>query len=322
MDMENQMDYQRLGETDLLVSRIGYGASGLGNMYTPVEDDEANRGVAMAIEEYGINYFDAAPSYGVEGLSETRLGAALEGHRHKVVLTTKFGRYDHKGDGTFEFNYEPKRVRLELENSLRRLRTDYVDVYQGHDIIAAPSAEYLIQETMPELEKLKKEGKIRYIGVTGQAIERMKAVADGSGIVDVMLTYGLYSLRQQTLETKLDWLTEKKRYGIVNSSITFLGFMTKGGKGVINFFEGEMKQALIAAQEEASALCEAAGTDLGTLAVKFGLNCEHCADSTLVAMARVARLKQNMELYASRKDYDPELAEKVKKIMAKTIRMF
>lgn len=320
--MEYKMDYQKLGETDLRVSRIGYGASGLGNMYTPVEDDEANRGVAMAIEEYGINYFDAAPSYGLEGLSETRLGAALEGRRHKVVLTTKFGRYDHKGDGTFEYNYEPKRVRLELENSLRRLRTDYVDVYQAHDIVAAQSAEYLIQETMPELEKLKQEGKIRYIGVTGKGLERMKAVADGSGIVDVMLTYGLYSLRQQTLETKLDWLTEKKRYGIVNSSITFLGFMAKGGKGVANFFEGEMKQALFAAQEEASALCEAAGTDLGTLAVKFGLNCEHCADSTLVAMARVARLKQNMELYAARKDYDPELAEKVKAIMAKTIRMF
>jgi len=291
-------------------------------MYTPVDNDEANRSVAMAVEEYGINYFDAAPSYGLEGLSETRLGAALEGRRHKVVLTTKCGRYDHKGDGTFEYIYEPKRMRLELENSLRRLRTDYVDVFQVHDIIAAPSAEYLIQETMPELAKLKQEGKIRYIGVTGKSLDIMKRVADESGVVDVLLTYGLYSLRQQDLESKFDWLTEKKRYGIVNSSITFLGFMAKGGKGVANFFEGEMKDKLVACAAEASELCEAAGTDLGTLAIQYGLNCEHCADSTLIAMARVARLKQNMELYHKRRDYDPELAEKVKKIMAESVMYF
>lgn len=317
--MSFAMDYSRLGETDLTVSRLGYGASALGNMYTPVTDEEAARSVSVAMEEYGINYFDTAPSYGLEGLSETRLGKALAGKRHKVVLNTKCGRYDHWGDGRFEFTYEPKRMRLEVENSLRRLQTDYIDVLQIHDAGMRIEAEYIIQETMPELVKLKEEGKIRYIGVSGKPLDYLKKVADTcSDHVDVMLTFGDYCLREQNLEAKFAQLTEKKRYGIVNSSVTFMGFITKKGKGVIGM-KGPIKDRLEACAEEANALCEAAGTELGELAVKFGFDCEHCADSTLISMSRESRVRQNAELYFHRKEYDPELAEKVKAIMARSV---
>ncbi len=320
--MDFQMDYAKLGSTDLTVSRIGYGAAGLGNMYTPVEDDEAKRGVAMAIEEYGINYFDAAPSYGLEGLSETRLGKALEGRRHKVVLSTKCGRYDHKGDGSFEWCYEPKRMRLELENNLRRLRTDYLDIFQVHDVLCAPSPDYIVNETLPELQKLKEEGKIRYIGVTGKPLDALTDIADRSGLVDTILTFGRYCLREWDLEDWYPKMTAKKHYGIVNSSVTFLGFLSKQSKGVVNFRFPEVQAKIHAAVDQANALCDAAGTDLGTVAVQFGLNCDHCADSTLVSMARVSRLKQNMELFAKRKDYDRELVEKLKAILAPTVDMF
>jgi len=317
--MSYTMEYARLGETDLIVSRLGYGASALGNMYTPVTDEEAARSVSVAMEEYGINYFDTAPSYGLDGLSEIRLGKALAGKRQKVVLNSKCGRYDHWGDGRFEFTYEPKRMRLEVENSLRRLQTDYLDVLQVHDAGMKVEAEYIIQETIPELVKLKEEGKIRYIGVSGRPLDYLKTVADACAEhIDVMLTFADYCLREQNLEAKFTQLTEKKRYGIVNSSVTFMGFIAKNGKGVIGM-RGPFKDRLQACAEEANALCEAAGTELGELAVKFGFDCDHCADSTLISMSRESRVRQNAELFAHRKEYDPELAEKVKAIMAKTV---
>jgi hypothetical protein len=97
-----------------------------------------------------------------------------------------------------------------------------------------------------------------------------------------------------------------------------MGFIAKNGKGVVGM-KGPFKDKLQACAEEANALCEAAGTELGELAVKFGFDCDHCADSTLISMSRESRVRQNAELFAHRKDYDKELVEKVKVIMARSV---
>src|SRR5580658_6798296 len=116
------MEYATLGHTGLRVSKLGFGGSPLGNEFA-----EAERAVHCAID-LGINYFDVAPYYG-RTLAETRLGAALVGRRDRVVLATKCGRYD-----VAKFDFSTARIRRSIDESLERLRTDYLDVFLAHDI--------------------------------------------------------------------------------------------------------------------------------------------------------------------------------------------
>src|ERR1700727_2763964 len=108
------MEYRTLGRTGLEVSKLGFGASPLGNEFGEMDPAEGERAVHCAID-LGINYFDVAPYYG-RTLAETRLGAALEGRRDKVVLATKCGRYDIAG-----FDFREARIKASIDESLRRL---------------------------------------------------------------------------------------------------------------------------------------------------------------------------------------------------------
>jgi L-galactose dehydrogenase len=121
------MQYRALGKTDLEVSVVAFGAAPLGGVYGHTGPEEAKRAVHLAIDE-GINFFDVSPYYG-QFLAEHRLGMALEGRRSKVILATKCGRYD-----TNEFDFSAHRVFASLDESLRRLRTDYVDLLLAHDV--------------------------------------------------------------------------------------------------------------------------------------------------------------------------------------------
>jgi L-galactose dehydrogenase len=121
------MEYRALGKTGMEISIIGYGVSPLGNVFGETDEAEGIRAVHYAID-HGINYFDVAPMYGVT-LAETRLGKALKGKRDKIFLATKCCRYD-----IDEFDFSAKRVLESIDESLQRLHTDYVDVYQIHDI--------------------------------------------------------------------------------------------------------------------------------------------------------------------------------------------
>jgi aryl-alcohol dehydrogenase-like predicted oxidoreductase len=154
--------YRTLGRTGLRVSVVGFGASPLGNEFGASDPAESCRAVSAAIDA-GINYFDVAPYYG-RTLAETRLGECLAGRRHEVVLATKAGRYDKALPEGFDFSAE--RIARSIDESLRRLRTDYIDVYQLHDIEFAHRAQ-ILGETLPAMQRLKEAGKIRWIGITG-----------------------------------------------------------------------------------------------------------------------------------------------------------
>jgi L-galactose dehydrogenase len=119
------MRYRHLGDTSLKVSVLGFGASPLGDVFGTTDPSEGFRAVHLAIDE-GINLFDVSPYYGLT-LAEERLGMALAGRRNEVVLATKCGRY-----GESEFDFSAGRITKSLEESLRRLRTDYVDLFQAH----------------------------------------------------------------------------------------------------------------------------------------------------------------------------------------------
>ena len=121
------MIYRELGQTGLSVSILSYGASPLGNEFGAADPNEGVRAVHYAIER-GINYFDVSPYYG-RTLAETRLGQALTGYRDMVFVATKMGRYD---TGICDLSAE--RVVTSVEASVKRVRSDYLDVFEIHDM--------------------------------------------------------------------------------------------------------------------------------------------------------------------------------------------
>ena len=151
------MEFRRLGESGLVVSVVGLGTNNLGMKL----DDEQSREVVHAALDEGITLFDTSDSYGA---SEQRLGALLEGRRDDVVLATKFGSdvRNRGGDNGEDWNARGSRryIRRAVESSLRRLRTDWIDLYQLH----RPDPSTPIEETLSALSDLVREGKVRYLG--------------------------------------------------------------------------------------------------------------------------------------------------------------
>jgi aryl-alcohol dehydrogenase-like predicted oxidoreductase len=152
------MRFRPLGDSGLLVSVVGLGCNNFGGRL----DAAGTRAVVDAALDAGITFFDTADIYGGGGGSETLLGEALAGRRGKVVLATKFGHQ------MADMGYGPAAgakggrayIRRAVAESLRRLRTDYIDLYQLH----TPDPRTPIEETIAALDELVREGKVRYIG--------------------------------------------------------------------------------------------------------------------------------------------------------------
>ena len=121
------MEQRTLGNTGIQLSVLGFGAATLGDIYGGIDPDEGTRAVRHAIDR-GINFIDVAPYYGLT-LAETRLGEALDGVRDQVVLSSKCCRY-----GMREFDFSRKSVTESLDASLKRLRTDHLDLFIIHDV--------------------------------------------------------------------------------------------------------------------------------------------------------------------------------------------
>ena len=165
------MRYRRFGRSDLEVSEVGFGVWTLASDWWGVVDDK--QGLLHAALDAGINFIDTAPVYGSAGFGEELLADVLKAQRDEIVLTTKCG-YDidaarkYPGQSERPHDWEPQSVREQLEASLRRLGTDYIDLYQLHNSRIEPILDDALWE---ELEKFRAEGKIRELGVAlGPAI--------------------------------------------------------------------------------------------------------------------------------------------------------
>lgn len=152
---------RRVGASGLVVSATGLGCNNFGRSGTATETAAGTRAVLDAAIANGVTFLDTADMYGKDpGLSETLMGEVLEGRRERVVLATKFG---HPRDMGYDFpagRGSRRYVRFAVEQSLRRLRTDWIDLYQLH----MPDPETPIAETIDALDELVREGKIRYYG--------------------------------------------------------------------------------------------------------------------------------------------------------------
>ena len=181
------MEYTTISGTEMKVSRIAQGTWAIGGwMWGGTDERESIRTIHAALDK-GINLIDTAPVYGF-GVSEEIVGKAIEerGQREKVFIATKVGLEWH--DGSVTRNSSPARIRKEIQDSLRRLRTDYVDIYQVH----WPDLAVPIEETARTMHDLYQEGLIRAIGVSNYSLEQMNRFRTVSELHTVQPPYNLF----------------------------------------------------------------------------------------------------------------------------------
>ncbi|HUZ54767.1 MAG TPA: aldo/keto reductase [Streptosporangiaceae bacterium] len=194
------MRYRALGNSGLAVSVVGLGCNNFGGRL----DLDGTRAVVDAAVDRGITLLDTADIYGGGGGSEKLLGEVLAGRRDQVVLATKFG---HQGA---DMDYGPAAgakggrgyIRRAVEQSLRRLKTDYIDLYQIH----TPDPQTPIAETLGALNELVAEGKVRYLGnsnFSGWQIAEAASVADRHGLVPFVSAQNHWSLLERDAEAEV-----------------------------------------------------------------------------------------------------------------------
>jgi len=180
------MKKRRIGSSDLYVSEIGFGCMSLGT-----DEREAIKLIHAALEQ-GINFLDTADLYD-RGLNEQFVGKAIKGRRDQVILATKVGnRWEEGKDGWY---WDPSKayIKQAVKDSLRRLQTDYIDLYQLH----GGTIEDPIDETIEAFEELKKEGLIRYYGISTMRAEVIREYVQRSNIVSVMMQYNMLDRRAE-----------------------------------------------------------------------------------------------------------------------------
>lgn len=203
------MKKRKLGNSDLYVTELGLGCMSIGT-----EEKTARKIIEAALEE-GINYYDTADLYDF-GENERIVGAALKGIRENVIIATKVGNrwsQDKKG-----WSWDPSKsyIKEEVKQSLKRLDTDYIDLYQLH----GGTIDDPIEETIEAFEELKSEGFIRYYGISSIRPNVIREYVKKSSLVSVMMQYSILDRRPE--EEALPLLQE---HGV---SIVTRGPLAKG----------------------------------------------------------------------------------------------
>ena len=215
----NGMEYRHVGRSGLIASAIGIGCFPFGG-YVDLPTTRAVVDQALAL---GINYFDTANSYGI-GKSEEALGTALEGsRRQQALIATKFG--NRTGDGPNEIGASRMAIMRACEDSLRRLKTDYIDLYQLH----WPDHETPIEETLRALDDLVTAGKVRYIGASNMfAWELCEAhfTAEKYGLSKFVSAQDHYSLLYRDIEKRFEPFCVKYGIGMTHYFPLAAGMLT------------------------------------------------------------------------------------------------
>ena len=252
------MEKRTLGNTGMDVSVLSFGASSLGAEFRKIDLNEAIKSVHVALD-HGMNLIDSSPYYG-RGLSESLLGFALDGiKRDSYYLCTKLGRY-----APTHFDYSAKRVRESIDISLERMKTDHLDIILCHDIEFVDMKQ-IWEETIPELQKIKKEGKVKYIGVSGYPMKIFREAAAHSQI-DVVLSYNHYTLQNTMLLDLVDEM-KSKGIGLMNAAPFSARLLTNAPLPVWHKATDDVRAICKKAAEH----CTAAGVDFAQLALQFSV---------------------------------------------------
>ena len=295
------MQTRRLGQTDLHVPVLSFGASSLGAEFRSVTLDEALGSVRVALEN-GLSLIDTSPFYG-RGMSEVLLGIALKGvPRDSYTLCTKLGRYDLP-----HFDFSAKRVAESVDVSLHRLGTDHLDIILCHDIEFVPMQQ-IVDETIPALRKIQKAGKARYIGFSGYPMKIFKFILEQTS-VDCVLSYNQYTLQNTRFADEAVPYLISKNVGVMSAGPFSARLLTNAPLPVWL----KEPESVKAAARAAAAHCASRGSDIAKLALQFSLANPNIA--TTVAGSANPHNIRNWAKWAS-EPIDHELLAEVQAIFA------
>lgn len=214
------MKYRPLGKTGIIVSEIGFGTWGLGgDAYGPIDDRVSIQTLQTAID-HGITFFDTSDLYG-DGRSEEVLGRALQDVRKNVVICTKVGLLPHTGF-SMPYDFSPQSIRKKIQDSLRRLKTDYVDLYLLH----SPTIDILTKhpEPLEVMAELQKAGLIRSYGVSVRSPAEGFVAIQQFDIAAIEVNFNL--IDQRAIENGLFDLAQKVQMGIIVRTPLCFGYLT------------------------------------------------------------------------------------------------
>jgi L-galactose dehydrogenase len=252
------MKFRPLGQTGMNLSWVSFGASSLGQEFRTVDLNEAMRSVHTALD-LGMNFIDTSPFYG-RGLSECLLGPTLKDiPRDRYYLGTKLGRYDGA-----HFDFSARRVAESVDVSLHRLKTDHFDIMLCHDIEFVEISQ-IVQETLPALRKLKEQGKVRFIGISGYPMSIFKYVLERTDL-DVVLSYNHYTL-QNTMLAGLVPLLKSRNVGIMNAAPFSARLLTNTELPPWHKATDDVRGVARLAAEH----CASRGVDIAQLALQFSI---------------------------------------------------
>ncbi|MFB4280316.1 MULTISPECIES: aldo/keto reductase [unclassified Nonomuraea] len=282
---------------DLDVSRIGLGAMGMSFGYTGAGSDDAEsvRTIHRALD-LGVTFLDTAEVYGPYA-NEELVGKALKGRRDQVVVATKFGMISHTGRGPGRLDSSPAGVRTAVEGSLRRLDTDYIDLYYQHRV----DPDTPIEDTAGALAKLVEEGKVRHIGLSEAGPETIRRA---HAVHPVTAVQSEYSLWTRDVEQRVLPVLRELGIGFVPYSPLGHGFLTGAIRSPEEFddtdwrrtsprFMGENFRRNLALADEVRAVAAAAGVTPAQVALAWLLaKGEHIAP--IPGTKRVSRVEENV----------------------------
>lgn len=294
------MQYRTLGKTGLEVSILGFGASPLGNVFDPVDEKEGISAVHYALD-HGVNFFDVSPFYGLT-LAESRLGKALEGSRKDIILASKCGRYDLQ-----DFDFSRKRILKSIDESLIRLKTDYLDLFQLHDIEFVDK-QIIIEEAVPAIQEVVASGKARFWGITGLPVRYLAQIARETN-PDTVLSWGHYNLLEDEINDELVPLSHQLEFGLMNAAPLMQRILSDGTLPSWHRSPDEVK----ALQPVLLELCKSYDVRLSTVALRYALDHPQIA-TTIIGMCELEVVKQNVA--ALDFEIPAELMQKIETIVA------
>jgi aryl-alcohol dehydrogenase-like predicted oxidoreductase len=282
---------------DLDVTRIGLGAMGMSSGYTGAGSDDAEsiRTIHRALE-LGLTFLDTAEVYGPYA-NEELVGRVLLGRRDQVVLATKFGMISHANGGRARLDSSPANIRTAVEGSLRRLGTDYIDLYYQHRV----DRNTPIEDTVGALAELVDQGKIRHIGLSEAGPETIRRA---HAVHPVTAVQSEYSLWTRDVEERVLPVLRELGIGFVPYSPLGRGFLTGAIRSPEQFddtdwrrtsprFMGENFQRNLALAEEVRAIAAEAGVTPAQVALAWLLaKGEHIAP--IPGTKRVSRVEENI----------------------------
>ena len=205
------MEMKALGHSGLKVSSVGVGCM----MFGPMCDQAASSAIVDAALDAGVNFFDVADIYGgPSGKAETLLGKALGPRRGKIILATKFGAKMGGRGGAADKGGCREYILQACEQSLQRLGTDYIDLYQHH----FPDVGTPVEETLRALEELITQGKVRYVGCsnyTGEQLQAGAVAAKANGTHSFVAAQNRYSLLYRDIEKSLVPIAQGQQVGVI-----------------------------------------------------------------------------------------------------------